>query len=173
LSGGAWYWIRSFTGDQALKPLTVPFESSTSSQFYLASSNRYFIDMTFQTLGPLAGADEDFLTPRAKSIPCDFKVVLTQGGTTLKDEIITSLKPAFRPVKGRVGRNRARESQLSISDGRTTIKFPILCRQQGCTGRIFSWVRKVLGSTSFTLGRNRFRDAPESDAAYHALSISV
>jgi hypothetical protein len=103
LSGGAWLWIRSFTSDQALTPLTVPFESSTSSQFYLASSNRYFIDMTFQALGPLAGAEEDFLTPKAKSIPCDFKVVLTQGGTTLKDEIITSLKPAFRPSNGRVG----------------------------------------------------------------------
>lgn len=103
LSSCAWYWIRSFTNDQALKPLAVPFESSTSSQFYLASSNRYFFDMTFETVGPLAAAAEDFLTPKAKSVPCDFKVVLTQGGTTLKDEIITSLKPAFRPSNGRVG----------------------------------------------------------------------
>lgn len=102
-SSGAWYWISSFTSDHSLKPLTVPFESSTSNQFYLAKSERYFIDMTFQTVGPLAGADEDFLTPRAKSIPCNFKVLLTQSGTTLKDETITSLKPALGPMDGRVG----------------------------------------------------------------------
>jgi len=103
MSGSVWYWIRSWSADSALKPLSVPFESRTSHEFYLAKSERYFIYLDFRAVGPLAGADEDFLTPKAKSIPCDFKVVLTQGETTLKDEIITSLKPAFRPSNGRVG----------------------------------------------------------------------
>jgi hypothetical protein len=121
LSGGAWYWIRSFTSDQSLKPLSVPFESKTSNEFYLAKSERYIIYMKFRVAGPLAGVDEDFLTPKAKSIPCDFKVVLTQGGITLKDEIITSLKPALGPMDGRVGymllyfdTNRSGLCQLSI-----------------------------------------------------------
>jgi hypothetical protein len=119
LSGGGWYWIRSFTSDQSLKPLSVPFESKTSNQFYVAKSERYIIYMKFQTVGPLAGADEN---PKAKSIPCDFKVVLTQGGTTLKDETITSLKLALGSIDGRdVGymllyfdTNRSGLCQLSI-----------------------------------------------------------
>jgi hypothetical protein len=103
LSGGAWYWISSFTGDQSLKPLSVPFEAKTVNEFYLAKSERYFIYMDFKTVGPLAGVDEEFLTGKAKSIPCNLKVVLTQGGTTLKDETVTSLKPALGSMDGRVG----------------------------------------------------------------------
>jgi hypothetical protein len=103
ISASVWYWIRSWSGEHALKPLSVPFESKTSHQFYLAKSERYFIYMDFHAVGPLEGADEDFLTPKANSIPCDFKVVLTQGGTTLKDETITSLKPALGLRDGRVG----------------------------------------------------------------------
>jgi hypothetical protein len=102
LSGGAWQWIRSFTSDQALKPLSVPFEARISHQFYVEKSKRYFVYMNFQAVGPLASAKEDSLTPKARSIPCDFKVVLTQGGITLKDEIITSLKPASASADGRL-----------------------------------------------------------------------
>src|SRR6267142_807174 len=121
LSGGVWYWISSFTSDQSLKPLSVPLESKNSNEFYLAKSERYIIYMKFRVTGPLAGVEEDFLTPKAKSIPCDFKVVLSQGETTLKDEIITSLKPALGPLDGRVGymllyfdTNRSGRYRLSI-----------------------------------------------------------
>jgi hypothetical protein len=121
MSGSIWYWIRSWSADSALKPLSVPFESKSSHQFYLAKSERYIIYMKFQTVGPLAGAEEDFLTPKAKSIPCDFKVILTQGGTTLKDETITSLKPALGSMDGRLGymlfyfdTNRSGLCELSI-----------------------------------------------------------
>jgi hypothetical protein len=103
LSGCAWYWISSFTSDRSLKPLSVPFESNAVNEFYVAKSERYFIYMDFKAVGPLAGVDEDFLTPKAKPIPCNLKLVLTQGGTTLKDEIITSLKPALGSMDGRVG----------------------------------------------------------------------
>ena len=105
----------------ALKRLTVPFESRTSNQIYFEKSKRYFIYMDFQAVGPLAGAHQDSLTPKAKSIPCDFKVVLTQGGTTLKDEIITSLKPASASADGRLwyslfyfDTNESGRGQLSI-----------------------------------------------------------
>jgi hypothetical protein len=103
LSGGVWYWISSFTSDQSLKPLSVQLESKNSNEFYLAKSERYFIYMDFKAVGPLAGVDQDFLTPKAKPIPCNLKLVLTQGETTLKEEIITSLKPALGPRDGRVG----------------------------------------------------------------------
>ena len=102
LSGCTWYWIMSWTSDGALKPLVVSFESRISKQIYFEKSKRYFIYMSFQPVGPLAGVEKDSLTPRAKSIPCDFKVVLTQGGIALKDEVITSLKPASASEDGRL-----------------------------------------------------------------------
>jgi len=103
MPGAVWYWIGLWTADRALKPLSVRLESKSSNQVYLTKSERYFVYIRFKPVGPLAGAGEDFLTPRAKAIPCDFKVVLSDSAATLKEEIVTSLKPAYESADQRLG----------------------------------------------------------------------